>query len=168
MMLGAILPSLSNAYKQILEMVDAETAAADGKITFELASYGGLWGMLGASDNVCGAADKVDGAVLDPGMWRLTVRALLKIDVYGIDGSTAGWGGAICEGFKQPGLKNIIAMMEERARLRHETLDGMMARGEVNDHTRCGQYYSLCSASKPTCLRIIDIAKQSMRTLDIP
>lgn len=188
MMLGAILPTLSNAYRQILDMVDTETSHAtcqSRKIPFDLHSYGGLWGVLGASDNICGAADRIQGVLLEPATWRLTVRALLKIDVYGFGSGNvvppdSGSGPKPCagggddgSGFRrhQPGLKNIIEMMEERSRLRHEALDAMVDRGEVevDDTTNpCGGYHSLRSDQKPACVRIIDIAKHSMQRLDIP
>ncbi|KAK4175115.1 hypothetical protein QBC36DRAFT_241815 [Triangularia setosa] len=146
MMLGALLPSLSNAYMRILTMVDAEAAAADAqrrKIVFTLSEYGGLWGTLAEQEPYqCGAAEKLEGAVMDPNLWRLTVRALLKIDVYGVQGVE-------CRDVRMLGLKDIIGMMEERSRSRHRMMDELVEKG-------------------PTCLRIIDIAKRSMEELVIP
>jgi hypothetical protein len=191
MMLGALLPSLSNAYKTILAMVDDEARAAseqNRKLVFDLASYGGLWGSLGedGAPGDCGATDRVNGAVLEPAMWRLTLRALLKIDVYGMrecaaggrgpgtelgdvgEGPVTGQGTAVF----QPGLKDIIAMMEERSRVRHEQIDRLVAEGVLRfDDGGCGtEYVPLNNArgEKPTCFRIIDIAKRSMQGLVIP
>ncbi|KAL2180320.1 uncharacterized protein P884DRAFT_237025 [Thermothelomyces heterothallicus CBS 202.75] len=170
MMLGALLPSLSNAYMRILTMVDAEAAAADREgrqIPFMLSSYGGLWGWMAKMDSSkCNARERLEGAMLDPLLWRLTVRSLLKLDVYGINECTPGAEG---EGAQQPGLKDIIAMLEERSRRRHEQLDALIEAGVVKKD-QCGVgYVSLSSETeKPTCLRIIDIAKRSMDELVIP
>ncbi|KAL2022675.1 hypothetical protein VTK56DRAFT_4756 [Thermocarpiscus australiensis] len=169
LMLGALLPSLSNAYMRILGMVDAHAAAADverRKIRFTLDRYGGLWGWMAQRDKVkCGVAERLEGAELEPILWRLTVRALLKMDVYGVNSLTAGIDNT--EGVRQPGLKDIINMMEERSRRRHQMIDDMIASGAMKIPS-CG-YVPLSSASdKPTCLRIIDIAKRSMDDLIIP
>ena len=169
MMLGALLPSVSNAYMRILTMVDAEAAAADAErrqIKFTLEGYGGLWGWMAKMDPVrCGAKDRLDNTLLEPILWRLTVRALLKMDVYGINEMTPGVDAN--EVVQQPGLKDIINMMEERSRRRHKQLDDMVAAGLVMKSS-C-EYVPLSSTSdKPTCMRIIDIAKKSMDDLVIP
>jgi hypothetical protein len=168
MMLGALLPSVSNAYMRILTMVDAESAEADAnrrKIRFTLTAYGGLWGWAAqAEPTKCGAAERLEGAMLEPILWRLTVRALLKMDVYGINELTPGVDDD--ENARQPGLKDIINMMEERSRQRHEQMDAMVAAGLVLS-SNC-QHVSLSSGEKPTCMRIIDIAKRSMDDLVIP
>ncbi|KAK3310137.1 uncharacterized protein B0T15DRAFT_26000 [Chaetomium strumarium] len=170
MMLGALLPSLSNAYMRILGMVDAEAAAADKdhrNIRFTLSGYGGLWGLLAKLDPVeCNASERLEGAMLEPTLWRLAVRALLKIDVYGIDGMTADIKCRFGD-IQQPGLKDIIKMMEERSRRRHEQLDAMVAAGIVQK-VNCDYVPLTATGEKPTCLRIIDIAKRSMDELVIP
>ncbi len=171
MMLGALLPSLSNAYMRILTMVDAEAASADAdrrKIKFTLEDYGGLWGWMAKMDPIrCGAADRLEGALLEPTLWRLTMRAMLKMDVYGINANmTPGIEGDGNEEPNQPGLKDIINMMEERSRRRHLHLEEMVASG-VELKSAC-QYVPLGSTEKPTCMRIIDIAKRSMDELVIP
>lgn len=168
MMLGALLPSLSTAYMHILTMVDAEAAAADAehrKITFTLKGYGGVWGWManGGSSKCQGGAERLEGAVLEPVLWRLTVRALLKIDVYGINEFTPGNDAGDVQ---QPGLKDIINMMEERSRRRHALMDSLVESG-VLEKTSV-DYVPLSSGEKPTCMRIIDIAKRSMDDLIIP
>ncbi|KAK0729088.1 hypothetical protein B0T21DRAFT_291718 [Apiosordaria backusii] len=166
MMLGALLPSLSNAYMRILTMVDQEAAAADAqrrKIVFTLSEYGGLWGTLAEQEPFqCGAAEKLEGTVMDPNLWRLTVRALLKIDVYGVQGIE-------CRDMRMLGLKDIIGMMEERSRARHRMMDELVEKGVIESPTA---YVKLNEnedgGDQPTCLRIIDIAKRSMDELIIP
>ncbi|KAK4105821.1 hypothetical protein N658DRAFT_417431 [Parathielavia hyrcaniae] len=170
MMLGALLPSLSNAYMRILTMVDAEAAAADAdrrKIPFSLSAYGGLWGMVARIDPVkCKASERLEGALLEPILWRLTVRALLKMDVYGVNDLTAGVDPD--DGIQQPGLKDIINMMEERSRRRHEQVDAMVAAGIMHRPARMDYVPLSSTTDRPTCLRIIDIAKRSMEELVIP
>ncbi|GAB1310364.1 Lactose regulatory protein LAC9 [Madurella fahalii] len=168
LMLGALLPSLSNAYTRILAMVDAEAAAADAerrKIPFTLRGYGGLWGWMAAQDVVkCGSSKWLEGAELEPLLWRLTVRALLKMDVYGVNELTPG---VDCNEARQPGLKDIIKMMEERSRRRHQMLDDLVASGAMEKPSH--EYVPLSAqGDKPTCMRIIDIAKRSMDNLIIP
>ncbi|KAK3394163.1 hypothetical protein B0H63DRAFT_38516 [Podospora didyma] len=181
MMLGALLPSLSNTYMRILEMVDAEVAQADAEgrtMTFSLTDYGGIWGCLAAVNFNCDATEKLEKAFLKPSVWRLTVRALLKVDVYGLNDATHpatisphDWNlpdsAEAASSIRQLGLKDIISMMEERSRTRHEELDALIASGAVQqpDDTN---YVPLCSGDKPTCMRIIDIAKKSMNDLIIP
>ncbi|KAK0617909.1 hypothetical protein B0T17DRAFT_473812, partial [Bombardia bombarda] len=175
MMLGALLPSISNAYIRILDMVEATAQRAVDqrqKLPFNLRIYGGIWGMLLRQDIRCHAADNLEGAPLEPHMWRLTVRALLKLDVYGVnevapeltvDLST----NSNRQPFFQPGLKDIINMMEERSRNRHEQLDALIAEGVINPASGgCG--YTALVNGKPNCLRIIDIAKTAMDDLIIP
>ncbi|KAK4147688.1 uncharacterized protein C8A04DRAFT_8829 [Dichotomopilus funicola] len=167
MMLGALLPSVSNAYMHILTMVDAEAAAADAErrqIRFSLSRYGGLWGYVAKVDpQKCGTGDRLENAMLEPILWRLTVRALLKMDVYGINEFTPG---ANDPEAQQPGLKDIINMMEERSRRRHEQMDALIASGVVL-RSNC-QYVPMSGMEKPTCMRIIEIAKRSMDDLIIP
>lgn len=168
LMLGALLPALSNAYMRILTMVDAEAAAADAerrKISFTLRGYGGLWGWMATQDVAkCGTSKWLEGAELEPLLWRLTVRALLKMDVYGVNELTPG---VDCDEARQPGLKDIIRMMEERSQRRHQMLDDLVASGAVEKPT--AEYVPLSTpGDKPTCMRIIDIAKRSMDDLIIP
>jgi len=168
MMLGALLPSLSNAYMRIIEMVDAAVARAVAdrvQIRFTLTEYGGIWGML---DTDCGANEMFDGAVMTPAMWRLTVRALLKVDVYGFsDSKCQSNTGNNRFGGGHPGLKDIILLMEERSRDRHTHMDHLVESGAITV-PECAQYTPLSSGEQPTCLRIIDIAKRSMNDLIIP
>jgi len=171
MMLGALLPSISNAYKTIVQQVDDEAAAATAsgtRLTFDLSSYGGLWGGLAAPDSLCGTADNVDGRELEPETWRLAVRALLKVDVYGLSDCTPGME-RLGRELWQPGLKDIIQMMEERSRSRHEEVDRLVREGTLKMDGRC-DYVPLDNdrGDKPTCLRIIEVARRSVMSLDIP
>ncbi|KAK1834788.1 hypothetical protein QBC39DRAFT_251846 [Podospora conica] len=177
MMLGALLPSLSHAYMRILSMVDEATFSATAerrRIHFAIDDYGGLsGGMMDRCREQGGAA--LMREPLEPMMWRLLVRALLKIDVYGMHEASAGvdigaagrgvdLAAAAAGGCSQPGLKDIIATVEERSRRRHEQLDMALAMGLVEKPADCE--YDI--GAEPPCMKIINIAKKSMRELIIP
>lgn len=172
MMLGALLPSLANAYTRILKMVDDAACNADQehrKIPFDLDNYGGLWGTI-AEDFTCSSArEKLMAAPLEPMLWRLTVRAMLKIDVYGLHHiesdppPSASCAHAMNGGY--PGLKDIINLVEERSKRRHQELDMALAAGLIQKPEGCD--YDM-GAEEPPCMRIIGIAKKSLDALVIP
>ncbi|KAK0731781.1 hypothetical protein B0H67DRAFT_478125 [Lasiosphaeris hirsuta] len=171
MMLGALFPSLSHAYMRILEMVNDEAAKADlehRKLEFKLEDYGGLWGPIKRSF-ASAAREKLTSTPMEPSLWRLVVRALLKIDVYGMHPEdhdllpkSINIGCTMNE--EHVGMKDIIAMVEERSRLRHQHLDMALAAGLIEKPDNCD--YDI--GGEPPCMRIIDLAKKSMRDLIIP
>ncbi|TDZ74472.1 hypothetical protein CTRI78_v000774 [Colletotrichum trifolii] len=131
MMLGALLPAAANAYAKILEMVDAECALAKRearRITFRFAEYGGLWGELDKRENDCGAIETYENREMDPDSWRLAIRGLLKVDIYGHEF-------ARCDGARPPikyhhmGLRDVIKQMEDRSNHRHGEMNAMVAAG---------------------------------------
>jgi len=167
MMLMALLPSISNAYVRILDMVDAETNKAldEGrKLVFSLNDFGGFWGGLALPQMACGATASLQYSLMEPRTWRLTVRALLKVDVYGVNDMWPPCGGAPVTHF---GLKDIISKMEERSHRRHAEMDALIAAGKIEPRPSCGGYPEL-SKDKPNCMHIIDVAKRSMNHLVIP
>ncbi|TDZ27204.1 hypothetical protein C8035_v012019 [Colletotrichum spinosum] len=131
MMLGALLPAAANAYAKILEMVDEECALAKRearRITFRFAEYGGLWGELDKRENDCGAIETYENREMDPDSWRLAIRGLLKVDIYGHEF-------ARCDGARPPikyhhmGLRDVIKQMEDRSNHRHGEINAMVAAG---------------------------------------
>jgi len=175
MMLGALLPTIANAYNRILALVDDEAARADAQnrlLAFSLEEYGGLWGRLAELEHVCGASAALNGSVLDALTWRRTVRALLRCDVYGIHNSTDGGnGGPLDPAWGNPclvqiGLKDIIAHMDERSRLRHASMDAALAAGILTE-PQCHGHMRLAPGEKHTCQRIIDIARMAIDALVI-
>ncbi|KAL1879928.1 hypothetical protein VTK73DRAFT_6624 [Phialemonium thermophilum] len=171
LVLGALMSTLSSAYKRILQMVEDETVAAerDGrKLTFPVDSCGGYWGQLASCTMQLKLLQGNIMGPLDPRQWRMIARALLRADVYGLGSSHCLQIPDDDESQNlQPCLKDIINMLEERSRKRHEQIDALVAAGIVVPDHNCN-YKPLSSGEKPTCLRIIDIAKQSMRELVIP
>ncbi|KAI1356914.1 hypothetical protein F5Y01DRAFT_309456 [Xylaria sp. FL0043] len=167
MLLGTLIPSIVHAYARMLTIVDEETnraVAERRKIAFKLNGLGGIWGRLGAvDDDLCGAQRNFSYREMEPVMWRLTVRALLKVDVYGISGR-CGRDVSVDDPFHL-GLKDIVLLMENKAKARHALMDAMIDAG-VWEKPDC-----IVGPGKPgelpTCQRIISIARSSVEQLCI-
>ncbi|KAL1893751.1 hypothetical protein Sste5346_006254 [Sporothrix stenoceras] len=87
MILGALLPTIAHTYRRIVTMVDEEAARASAakiRLPLSLTAYGGVWGHMARWDNVCAQTTSMDNSMVEPPLWRLVVRAMLKMDVYGI------------------------------------------------------------------------------------
>jgi hypothetical protein len=125
MLLGTILPTIANGYQRLLQMVDDETNTADsmGQMkTFNFLDYGGLCGQQTTVAKTLGSAcAQREGLFkeveMPPQQWRTTVRALLRVDIYGHEQP----------GFRHKGLKDLVAEMETRQRTRHDMLDARLA-----------------------------------------
>lgn len=170
MILGALFPSVVDAYRRILEMIEIETARAiceRRQIHFSLPAYGGVWGQLGSDENICNAASQYDNVTLEPAMWRLTVRALLKVDVYGLNCGPEGPGSKTLR-FSQMGLKDIVTQLEERSRARHAEVDALLEAGLPGPIGPAGVRAQHSHGEEPHCKRIIKIAKDAIASLDIP
>ncbi|KAI1865470.1 uncharacterized protein JN550_008227 [Neoarthrinium moseri] len=162
MLLSTLIPSVVHAYERILHMVNQETAKAQAErreIPFTLAGYGGIWGPLG-SDDACGTKEMLNNRMMEPNMWRLTVRALLRVDVYGL--SECKDSGS--EMFHL-GLKDIVTQMENRSKARHAIMDPMIMAGTWEDQKCVLKMHK--TGETPTCQRIIQIAKSSLDNLVI-
>jgi hypothetical protein len=157
MMLMDLLPLVSAAYQKLLKMVDDEAANADKeqrKMPFNLSKYGGVWGEM-AKHEGC-VSNNLDNMVLEPTMWRVAVRALLRADVYGIND------GQKDSSINQPGLKTSIVILEERGRQWQE---------KVNEAFQKTVNYEESEALLPgerTCTSILHTAKASVDALEIP
>jgi hypothetical protein len=170
MILGALFPSVVDAYSRILEMVEIETARAiceRRQLRFSLPDYGGMWGQLGSEENVSCAPRFFDDVMLEPAMWRLTVRALLKVDVYGINSCPTGPGNKALQ-FTQIGLKDIVAQLEERSLTRHAEVDALLEAGLPGPVGPPGVRAHHSLGEEPQCKRIIKMAKDAIASLDIP
>lgn len=170
MILGALFPSVVDAYRRILDMIEIETARAiceRRQIHFSLPAYGGIWGDLGSDENVCSTASQYDNVNLEPSMWRLTVRALLKVDVYGVNCGPEGPGSKTLR-FSQMGLKDIVAQLEERSRARHAEVDALLEAGLPGPIGPAGVRAQHSVDEVPHCKRILKLAKDAIASLDIP
>ncbi|KAI1740049.1 hypothetical protein F4680DRAFT_458768 [Xylaria scruposa] len=167
MLLATLIPSIVHAYARMLAIVDEETnraVAQRRKVIFKLSGLGGIWGRLNADDDLCGAKRSFDYKEMEPVMWRLTVRALLKIDVYGISGR-CGSEVALADPFHL-GLKDIVTLMENKAKARHQFLDAMLDAG-IWKQPDCVIFNPNTPGEPPQCQRIISIARSSVEKLCI-
>ncbi|KAI8635505.1 hypothetical protein F5Y19DRAFT_13153 [Xylariaceae sp. FL1651] len=169
MLLATLIPTIVHGYERILNVVDEEmnrAVAERRKVIFKLHGLGGIWGAL-SDDDLCGATRAFGYREMEPVMWRLTVRALLKVDVYGISGS-CGRNDVNAAGADpiHIGLKDIVLLMENKSKARHALFDTMVAAG-VWQQPNCGYLNVNKPGEAPTCQRIISIARTSVEQLVI-
>ena len=133
MLLGTLIPVIANAYKRLLDMIDVETdaAVALGQTkTFRFHDYGGLCGIQSSINETMDCIEKemmFNTVEMPPVQWRTTVRALLRVDIYGHD----------LPAFKHRGLKALVAEIEERQRTRHAWLELHPDAGIVGEKDHC-------------------------------
>ncbi|KAI1443068.1 hypothetical protein F5Y02DRAFT_226471 [Annulohypoxylon stygium] len=165
MLLAALIPSIVHAYQQILVAVDEETCRATAerrRLVFKLHGFGGiLWADPSAEE--CVSAATLEHREMEPSLWRLTVRALLKVDVYGLSESTLDMDAEALP--LHIGLKDIVLQMEQKSKARHAVMDALMLKGAW-EPPKCGIRMHE-PGETPTCLRVIAIAKASIDSLII-
>lgn len=164
------MPSACNAYAAILEMVDAETALAKNQgrnFWFTFKDVGGLWGIVGENSDNCGIIQNYNNKSMVPDMWRLTIRALLRLDVYGMENIQTDATNPKC--YNQEGLKDVVDMLEERSRVRHAKLDELIASGEITKGGLQGVIYpkTPCPPEARNCTRILETARIALENLVI-
>jgi hypothetical protein len=176
MLLGTLLPTTANAYVKILEMIETtanEAKEKDEDLVFRLSEYGGYWGNMAFLDKIaCHTADNYGNKVMKPEHWRLTVRALLKLDVYGyqVDRPSVINGAHISH--RHLGLRDVIQAMEERSTRRHDLIDAMVASGQPHP-LKSGQFSLMhCDKTKNDkderhCLKIVELARNALDKLVI-
>ncbi|KAK7416026.1 hypothetical protein QQX98_005477 [Neonectria punicea] len=170
MFLGTLVPSACNAYATILEMVDRETALAKKQgrtFWFSFKDIGGLWGTVGESSDHCSTIQCYNNSNMAPDMWRMTIRALLRLDVYGLGKKDDGISSH--ETYTQLGLKDVVTVLEERTRKRHELLDNLIASGQVAKGIPTGVIYpnKPCLPEERNCVRILETARVALDNLVI-
>lgn len=169
MLLGTLVPSACNAYARILEMVDEETALAkkEGRtFWFAFRDIGGLWGCVGDTPKSCTAYETYNNKTMAPDMWRLTIRGLLRLDVYGLNEKDQDMPGA--SPYRQLGLKDVVDRLEERSRQRHDALDARIAAGHSHSEISGVIYPSKpCGPSERNCTRVLETARIALENLVI-
>ncbi|KAI1335642.1 hypothetical protein F5Y15DRAFT_242872 [Xylariaceae sp. FL0016] len=169
MLLATLIPSIVHAYERILGVVDREANVAAQerrRIVFRFYSLGGMWGQSSEEDDkLCGAADAFGHREMEPAMWRLTVRALLKVDVYGISGTCSSRSSS--SSAMHLGLKDIVLMMENKSQTRHAIMDALIAAGAWQPPQHCTLLATNKPGEPPQCQRIIQIARSSIDQLII-
>jgi hypothetical protein len=166
MLLGTLLPIVAHGYQRLLDMVDKETnaaIAANETKTFSLHDYGGLCGgNMDPQDALpCVERDLLLNSVdMPPIQWRTTVRALLRVDIYGHESPA----------FTHKGLKDLVGEMEYRQRTRHELLDAAQAAGTLDTrllshgfHHKAGKKCG--DSDTPHCLQMIKMARHAIDQL---
>lgn len=168
MLLATLIPSIVYAYEQILNVVDEEVSRAVAerrRVVFRLHGLGGVWGMGGNDDDdMCNVTSSFRYKEMEPVMWRLTVRALLKTDVYGISGGCHGSEMMSASDPFHLGLKDIVLLMENKSKARHALIDAMVEAG-VWKFPQCSSAHTNKSPEPPTCMRVISIARSSVEGL---
>lgn len=172
MLLGTLIPVIANGYKRLLDMIDVETDAAvtlGQTKTFRFHDYGGLCGIQSSINETMACIEKemmFNTVEMPPVQWRTTVRALLRVDIYGHD----------LPAFKHRGLKALITEIEERQRARHVWLEHHRDPGLVGEKDPCSgentQYvfgtepFSFqCAWRVPKCL--LDFRVMSLKPLSL-
>lgn len=169
MLLAALIPSIVHAYMRILEAVDEEACRATAerrRLVFQLMGFGGIiWENTTGDDHQCNTAGEFNHREMEPSMWRLAVRALLKADVYGLSGLDAD---AAEMAPLHIGLKDIVMQMEQKSKARHAVMDAMIKSGTWPEHLNpsCGIKMH-AQGETPTCQKVIAIAKASIDQLFI-
>ncbi|CAN8099081.1 unnamed protein product [Discula destructiva] len=171
MLLGALIPSIVDAYHKILALVDVETAraiSAQTQLTFSLSAYGGCWGDANGESSgsgnsgACSGADAVyESKVMEPAVWRLSVRGLLKMDVYGASG------GSRRLPWQVTGLRDLVAEMDEKSRTRHAEIDALLDAGLTVPSMMRGLPAHHTVGKEPHCRPIIQVAIEAVASLHI-
>lgn len=162
MLVGTLIPSLVDAYHKILQLVDDETAravAARRLLTFSLSQYGGMW-IKGA---FCGGDAVYENKEMEPGAWRLSVRSLLKMDVYGISCRSSSRDGT----WQQAGLNDLVAEMDAKSLARHAEIDALIEAGLPPPVGMAGASAQHSLLSTPHCRSVIANAREAVERLVI-
>ncbi|GFP58095.1 fusaric acid cluster transcription factor FUB10 [Trichoderma asperellum] len=182
MCLGALVPSACNAYATILEMVDRDVERAKGQlqsIYFNFKEVGGIWGNLidekSPASPECALLRSFHDRYLDPETWKATIRAILKVEVYGFNQKTASVSSTVdCSvspyAFLHCGLKDVITLLDEKNQKRHDIADALL---QAN-HALPGYNYLLtlgapkpCPREERHCVRMLDVARMALSNLVI-
>ena len=164
MLLGTLIPVIANAYKRLLEMIDAETdaAVALGQTkTFKFHDYGGLCRKNQQSIQETMACIEKEmmfyPVEMPPMQWRTTVRALLRVDIYGHDQ----------DGFRHRGLRPLVAEIEQRQRARHTWLELHPDAGNIEVGLGIKHKSACLGEQTYGCLQILEMAKLAIDELVI-
>jgi hypothetical protein len=169
MCLGALIPTACNAYVSILEMIEMEAASARHdrrNMWFSLRDVGGLWGSVADQPDRCPRLHDFDNRAVDPETWRRTMRAILRLDIHGLgDLSDDGLPVQV-----QQGLRDIVRLLDERSNRRHETMDEMIASGQLSTMPRPLFGWATAKSlpqDQRMCWRVMDAARVALDNLVI-
>ncbi|KAL6869233.1 hypothetical protein ACO1O0_000557 [Amphichorda felina] len=172
MCLAALIPSACNAYATILEMVDKEAAAVKREnrtIWFSFRDVGGLWAIVGPSGhNDCLLLSAYNNRNMEPDIWRITMRAILRIDVYGFDESSPDVPSPSSR-VDSLGLRDVVRLLELRSARRHDRMDRLAAAGKMPEPSGylLQQPYKSVPREERHCIRILEAARIALDNLVI-
>lgn len=183
MCLGALIPSACNAYATILEMVDTEAEAAkkEGRVLwFSFKEMSGVWGeIIDENKTSCPIVRDYSNKFLHPDVWRISVRVILRLDVYGIeeemhcppdDGSPDPSPPPPLPRSVQCGLRDVITLVDARNRKRHELFDSLILAGKAPLHPQCVLFpgpHRIVPPEERNCVRILETARIALSNLVI-
>jgi hypothetical protein len=171
MLLATLIPSACNAYAMILEMIDKETDSArrdNRQMWFSFQELGALPGRAGEQEG-CASMAALNNRSMEPAMWRMVMRNVLRLDVYGQHPTPDQ---ANDHGFQSRGLKDVVTAMEDRSRRRHAVLDKLAAEGKM-PHDNMFHRHNSKDAYQPVpeeqrnCMRVLDAARVALENLVI-
>jgi hypothetical protein len=165
MLLGTLLPIIAHGYQRLIQMIDEEAdaaVAARKTKTFEFQEYGGLCATQTTikGEMACIEKEMMFNAVeMPPMQWRNTVRALLRVDIYGHEAA----------GYKSKGLKGLVAEIEQRQQARHDWLDTLPEDElkEVSVGTFGPGPRTCLGEQTHGCIQILEMAKIALDNLVI-
>jgi len=170
MLLATLIPSLVHAYSEILRSVDMEAQKARAErrqLVFMLDGLGGLWGGLSEERGCLVETQSFKHREMDPTLWRLTVRALLRIDVYGLSTNIMDLSSPAGGEPFHLGLKDIVNLMDAKSKARHAYMDAMVANGIALPLCNSGPFKLHQPGEIPTCQTVIQIARNSIDNIVI-
>lgn len=177
MLLATIVPSTCNAYASILEMVDVEQAAAKREartLFFSFQDIGGAWGFVrspsgDAHTHECPDITALNNRRMDPDTWRTTMRAILRLDVYGFGEPPDDVPMSAASRFRHSGLRDVVRLLEDRSARRHDRMDRLFAAGRVPEHPGylLHQSYRPVPPEERQCIRVLEAARVALDNLVI-
>lgn len=185
MLLSTLLASLSNAYSRLLDTIDiaaAEARDAGTMLRFSFRPLGGVWSDLGSDSSGGGGGGGGSGggecllslvineSDLNPDVWRLAMRAVLRYEIYGFNLDPPPPSLCAADELTVPehlGLAQAVRDLEERARLRHEKVDHLIAAGHDLGCVSLMPIASLPKGQKPPCMQVIECARLALDKLSI-
>lgn len=152
-MLGTLIPVIADGYKRILQMIDCEANSASLlDIKMSLSQYEFQIPPEMGNYTECCPLDGEDIKNLSPSVWRTTLRAFLRWDVYG---ST--------DFMPSAGLKGLVTQMENTCKARHECLVRMREELQLDPSLP-----PFPADKDRLCTKVLDAAKTAMNDLIIP
>lgn len=153
MLLGTLLPVITDGYKRLLNRIDEQCTAAllaGRKILFSPLSYGGYNTIVAAE---CDLKLCMWEREVEPLDWRSGVRCMLRGDIYGYGGEFGG-------------LKGLIKEVEARQRKRHDEVDALVKAGLCPPPWPRHSQHDIALENRP-CERILDVARHALADLVI-